>query len=309
MATEGATRLRQLLKDPSHLVVCPGVYDGLTARVALSMGFEALYMTGAGTSISRLGMADLGIATFNDMHENAAMLAGLDRSVPLIADADTGYGGPIMASRTAEAYARAGVAALHIEDQAQEKRCGHLGGKLIVPTEVYCSRIRAAVQARTRICSDMLIIARTDARQSLGFEEACKRLEAAVDAGADAVFLEGILSKEEGRKVCEIMGEKKGTEAWGEAGVPCLMNLVPGGVSPDMTVEEARELGFRIMIFPTIGIEGAIKGVKESMGLLKSDGRQKLEEGQGVREAFKLAGLDHLMKIDDEAGGVNLKSA
>lgn len=289
-------------------------------------------------------MADLGIATFNDMHENAAMLAGLDRTIPLIADADTGYvchtpsqwssipsvclvvlhpcgvilkcgphffryGGPIMASRTAEAYARAGVAALHIEDQAQEKRCGHLGGKLIVPTEVYCSRIRAAAQARTRIGSDMLIIARTDARQSLGFEEACKRLEAAVDAGADAVFLEGIFSKEEGRKVCEIMREKKWTEAWGEAGVPCLMNLVPGGVSPDMSVEEAKELGFRIMIFPTVGIEGAIKGVKESMGLLKTDGRQKLEEGQGVREAFKLAGLEQLMKIDDEAGGVNLKSA
>lgn len=155
----------------------------------------------------------------------------------------------------------------------------------------------------------MLIIARTDALQSYGFEEACKRLNAAVDAGADAAFLEGITSLEEGRKICEVMKEKKGTRAWGEKGVPCLFNVVPGGVSPLLSAEEAKDAGFRIIIFPTVGLEGAIKGVRESMGLLKSHGMQKLEEGQGVREAFKLAGLDQLMKIDEDAGGVSLHKA
>lgn len=113
----GASRLRELLKVPKKIIVCPGVFDGLTARIALSKGFDALYMTGAGTSISKLGWADLGMATLNDMRGNAEMIASLDPFVPVIADADTGYGGPIMVSRTVAQYARAGVAALHIEDQ------------------------------------------------------------------------------------------------------------------------------------------------------------------------------------------------
>lgn len=210
-----------------------------------------------------------------------------------------------MNSRTAEAYARSGVAAMHIEDQAQEKRCGHLAGKLIVPTEVWLSRIRAAVNARNRIGSDMLIIARTDARQGLGYEEAVRRLEKAVDVGADIVLLEGILTKDEGRDLCALM-KTKGNRP---GGVPCLLNMVAGGVSPQITVEEAQEMGYRIMIFSTLAFEGAIKGIKNAFADFQRTGVQTLSKGAGVREAFKLAGLDELMKIDDEAGGMSLKAA
>ena len=167
-----AARLRALLSEPTHMIVAPGVYDGLTARLALAQGFECLYMTGAGTTMSRLGQADLGIATQSDMASNAAMIASLDPSIPVIADADTGYGGPIMVARTVQTYARAGVAGLHIEDQVQEKRCGHLAGKQLVDRDVFYSRLRAAVKARDEMGSEMLIIARTDARAGAGWDEA-----------------------------------------------------------------------------------------------------------------------------------------
>ncbi|PON24367.1 hypothetical protein TGAM01_v206699 [Trichoderma gamsii] len=137
--------LRAQLADPDKIVVCPGVYDGFTARMALKAGFDCLYMTGAGTTMSRLGMPDLGIATLNDMRETASMIASLNQRVPLIADADTGYGGPVMVGRTIAQYMQAGVAALHLEDQVQSKRCGHLLNKQIVPEDEFLSRIRAAV--------------------------------------------------------------------------------------------------------------------------------------------------------------------
>lgn len=132
----GAARLRELLSDRSKIIACPGVYDGLTARIAINAGFQCLYMTGAGTTMSRFGLPDLGIATLNDMRDNAGMIASLDRQISLIADADTGYGGPVMVKRTVEQYMAGGVAALHLEDQVQTKRCGHLAGKELVDEDV-----------------------------------------------------------------------------------------------------------------------------------------------------------------------------
>jgi len=289
----GALRLRELLKDPKKIVVCPGVFDGLTARIALSKGFDALYMTGAGTSISRLGWADLGMATLNDMQSNAEMIASLNPSVPVIADADTGYGGPIMVSRTVTQYARAGVAALHIEDQVQEKRCGHLLGKEIVDREIYYSRLRAAVHARNQLQSDMMIIARTDARQSYGFDEAIERLKEAVKIGVDIVFFEAMQSKEEAEKVCKIMGD-----------TPVLLNMVPGGATPDMTVDEARELGFRIIIFPGLCLSAVLGAVRKELDYFQSNGTSSKEENVGgVKELFNLAGLQDCIEIDKRAGG------
>jgi len=289
----GAKRLRELLKDPKKIVVCPGVFDGLTARVALSKGFDALYMTGAGTSISKLGWADLGMATLNDMQSNAEMIASLNPSVPLIADADTGYGGPIMVSRTVTQYARAGVAALHIEDQVQEKRCGHLLGKEIVDRDIYYSRLRAAVHARDQLQSDMMIIARTDSRQSYGFDEAIERLKEAVKIGVDIVFFEALQSKEEAKKVCQIMGD-----------VPVLLNMVPGGATPDMTVEEAKELGFRIVIFPGICLAAIVGAVQKELDVLQTEGTtSKSQSAGGVKQLFNLAGLQDCIDIDKRAGG------
>ncbi|KAF1982691.1 Phosphoenolpyruvate/pyruvate domain-containing protein [Aulographum hederae CBS 113979] len=189
-----ATKLRKMLEDPSKTIVCPGVYDGFSARIALEVGFDALYMTGAGTTASLLGHADLGIANLTDMSTHATMIANLSPSVPLIADMDTGYGGPINVARATTAYIRAGVAAFHLEDQVQSKRCGHLANKQLVELPEFLSRIKAADAARKRAGSDVLIIARTDALQGFGYDESLRRLLAARDAGADVGFLEGVTS-------------------------------------------------------------------------------------------------------------------
>jgi methylisocitrate lyase len=242
--------------------------------------------------MSKLGWADLGMATLNDMSANAGMIAGLDRSMPVIADADTGYGGPIMVTRTVEAYAKAGVAALHLEDQVQQKRCGHLLGKEIVSRDIYQTRIRAAVNARNALGSSMLIIARTDSRQGFGFDEAVLRLQDAVKAGADIVFPEALTTKEECKKMCEIMKP-----------VPVLLNMVSMGVTPDLTIEEARELGFRIMIFPAVAFEGAMAGTKKALAHLKDQGRQPLDNSAGMKEAFSICGLQECIEIDKKAGG------
>ncbi|KAI4794635.1 Phosphoenolpyruvate/pyruvate domain-containing protein, partial [Aureobasidium sp. EXF-8845] len=226
MAMTGAKQLRELMNKQDHIIVAPGVYDGLSARIALAAGAECLYMTGAGTNMSRLGTADLGIATLNDMLSNASTIASLSPSTPVIADADTGYGGPIMVARTTRAYALAGIAALHIEDQVQEKRCGHLVGKQCVSREVYYARLRAAVKTRDEMESQMLVIARTDARADLGFEEAVERLKGAVECGVDALFLEALQSEEECEKAVKIF-----------APTPVLLNMVPGGKTPQMGVK------------------------------------------------------------------------
>ncbi|KIX06229.1 uncharacterized protein Z518_04204 [Rhinocladiella mackenziei CBS 650.93] len=289
----GAKRLRELLKDPSNVIVCPGVFDGLTARLALAAGFDALYMTGAGTSMSRLGWADLGMATLNDMQSNAEMIASLNPTVPLIADADTGYGGPIMVTRTVTQYARAGVAALHIEDQVQEKRCGHLLGKQIVDREVYYSRLRAAVMARDQLQSDIVLIARTDARQTYGFNEAIERLQEAVRIGIDVVFLEALQSKEEMERVCQIMGD-----------TPVLLNNVPGGVTPELSVDEARKLGFRVIIYPGLCIGPVINGVTKELKMLQNTGKASpVDATANVKQAFNLCGLQECIEIDRMAGG------
>ncbi|RDL41555.1 Uncharacterized protein BP5553_01534 [Venustampulla echinocandica] len=292
-----AKQLRALLADPSKIIVCPGVYDGLTARIALNAGFECLYMTGAGTTMSRLGMPDLGVATLNDMRENAGMIAGLNRKIPLIADADTGYGGALMVGRTTHQYIQAGVAAFHLEDQVVNKRCGHLRNKEIVDEEVYLSRIRAAVNARAEADADIVIIARTDALQSLGFDSAVSRLKAAIAIGADVAFLEGFTSKEEGRKVCQEL-----------APTPVLLNMVAGGVTPAFTVQEAQDVGFRIIIFPGFALGPVFKSVVLAAKQLKETG--SVEESDAKAEAesspkalFMAVGLKEAMEFDVAAGG------
>lgn len=247
--------------------------------------------TGAGTNMSRLGMADLGIATFNDMATNASMIANIDPSVPLIADADTGYGGPIMVARTVQAYARAGVAGLHIEDQVQEKRCGHLAGKQLVDREVFYSRLRAAAKARDEMGSEMLIIARTDARAGAGFDEAVERLKGAVQAGADALFLEAMQSDEEVRKAVKIF-----------EGTPMLLNMVGGGKTPQMTVKEAKGAGFRIMIWPTLLLETVVPAVEGTLKQLMEKGEVE-GEPMGPMKLFETCGLRELMAFDESVGG------
>ncbi|KAF7189016.1 Carboxyvinyl-carboxyphosphonate phosphorylmutase [Pseudocercospora fuligena] len=292
-------RLRQMLSDPSKTVIAPGVYDGITARLALSAGFECLYMTGAGTSMSRLGMADLGLATFTDMHQNASMIASIDPSVPVIADADTGYGGPINIRKTVQSYARSGVAGLHIEDQVQEKRCGHLSGKLLVSREVYYNRLRAACKARDDGRNDIVIIARTDARAGAdtegkgGFEEAIERLTQAAEIGVDVLFFEAIQDLEEAKQVIARLPKN----------VPVLLNMVQGGRTPQVSNDEAGKMGFRIVIWPCLGMEAVVPAYTKSLEALKKTGQPPLDQKMGPAALFETCGLKELMAFDESVGG------
>lgn len=253
--------------------------------------------------MSVLGLPDLGLATVDDMVRNAGMIASLDRSVPVIADADTGYGGPVSVARTVERYIQAGVAGLHIEDQALTKRCGHLLGKELVDQPTYLARIRAAAAARSRSGAgddDIVLIARTDALQSLGFAEAVARLRAAVEAGADVVFLEGMTSLEQMRESVKAL-----------APTPCLLNMVQGGVTPLVSREEARAMGYRVVIWPCFAMTAAVNAwraaareLKGAEGMLGEvmDAETGLVKG-GVRECFEVCGLSKYAAFDKEMGG------
>ncbi|KAJ5498761.1 hypothetical protein LT330_004049 [Penicillium expansum] len=287
-----ASKLRRMLKDTKDLIVCPGVYDGLSARIAMQVGFKGLYMTGAGTTASRLGMADLGLAQLHDMKTNAEMIANLDPfGPPLIADMDTGYGGPLMVSKSVQQYIQAGVAGFHIEDQIQNKRCGHLNGKKVVGLEEYLMRIRAAKLTKDRLHSDIVLIARTDALQQHGYEECIRRLKAARDIGADVGLLEGFTSKEQARQAVQDLAP------W-----PLLLNMVENGASPLITTKEAEEMGFRIMIFSFATITPAYMGIKATLERLKADGVVGVPDGLGPRTIFEVCGLMDSMKVDTESG-------
>ncbi|KAH6669224.1 isocitrate lyase family protein-like protein [Halenospora varia] len=288
-----ASKLRAMLANEDEIVVCPGVYDGFTARLALNAEFKILYMTGAGTTMSRLGMADLGVATMNDMRDNAAMIASLDPTVPVIADADTGYGGPLMVGRTTAAYINAGIAAFHLEDQVTTKRCGHLSNKLLVSHEEFTSRIRAAAQMRAQLSRDILVIARTDALASLGYDEALSRLRLAIDAGADIAFLEGVRSIPEAQSFCQEMKT---------LGIPALYNCVPGGVSPVLSVKEAKEVGYKILITPTLALGEVYESVGRAYRNLMEGGDTK-GNGVPVRRLFESCGLEESVEFDRAAGG------
>ena len=226
------------------------------------------------------------------MRENAEMIANLDPGVPLIADADTGYGGPNMVARTVSQYHRSGVAGLHIEDQIQTKRCGHLGGKAVVDTEVFAQRIRAAYQARRKLGSDIVVIARTDALQTHGFEEAVARLKAAVAAGADVAFLEGVTSEVEAREVCKQL-----------APTPVLLNMVEHGATPSWTPAQAKDMGFKIIIFPFAAIAPAYKAIKDGLVGLKETGKTGLEKDFTPKKLFTVVGLEEAAATDEAVGG------
>lgn len=233
--------LKDLLKQDG-MVVAPGGYDGLTAKLIEQAGFGAAYMGGANTS-ARFGFPDFGLLTMSDMVDNAAIMAR-SVNIPVIADADTGYGNELNVVRTIQAFERAGVAAVHIEDQGFPKRCGHLDDKEIIALDEYLPKIRAAVWARSS--SDFLIIARTDARAALGLNEAIARANAAIEAGADMAFVEAPQSLEE---MAAVVKQVKG---------PCLLNVVRGGKSPDVDLAWAETIGYKLAIVPSLLMRNVI---------------------------------------------------
>ena len=243
-----SANLRSLLKD-SRMIVAPGAYDAITARLIEGAGFEAVYMTGAGTSAA-FGYPDFGLITMTEMTQTASTIA---RSVeiPVVADSDTGYGNELNVFRTVRQFEETGVAAIHLEDQEFPKRCGHLDGKRIIPAEDFYSRIRAACAARR---SDrFMIIARTDARAVAGFDEAISRANGALAAGADMAFVEAPQSVDE---IAQIPQRVKG---------PCLVNLVAGGKTPIMDFGSLEKMGFKLAILPIVLLSNVIAVCEQTL--------------------------------------------
>ena len=247
-------RLRALVDRRAGLVV-PGAYDGVSARLVERAGFEAVYLTGYGTSAARLGLPDLGFAGLAEMADAVRHLAAAV-DIPLIADADTGYGGPLAVQRTVRAYQAAGAAALHLEDQVWPKRCGHLAGKEVVPAEEMVAKIAAAVAARTD--PDLLLIARTDAIGVSGFDDALARARAYAAAGADVLFVEAPTTLE------QVEAIPKSLDA------PCLFNYVPrGGRSPLPPLGRLAELGYAVVILPVQTLFAATHAMEGYLAALR----------------------------------------
>ena len=281
--------LRQLLSSPG-IIMAPGAYDCLTARIIEGAGFPAVYMTGAGTSVARLGYPDLGLATMTEMVANAANIVSVV-NVPVIADADTGYGGVLNVQRTVRQYEQAGVAAIHIEDQESPKRCGHLDDKRVIPTAEMVQKIRAAVDARRD--DDFVIIVRTDALAVTDWDDTMRRCEAYVAAGAEVLFVEAIRSADEARRVTSNFG------------VPLLYNFVETGKSPLIPAGELEALGFKLVIFPGSAFMLVCKAVEELMGRLKQQGTTADFMGRMVslNESFEMVGLSDMLAQDAKYAG------
>ena len=252
-----AAKLRNLLKKDG-MVVAPGAYDALTAKIVQSQGFPAVYMTGYGTSVSTLGLPDLGFLTMTEMTRHAGQMADAV-DIPLIADADTGYGNPMNVFRTVREYEKAGVAAIHIEDQVWPKRCGHMAGKNVIEAGEMAAKIRAAVDARRD--GGLVIIARTDALAVKGMDDAIKRAELYWEAGADVLFVEAPRTREE---MAEIPRRLEGR--------PVLINMAP--LTPNLPTAELEEMGYKLAIFPGVCLAAAIYAVNQETRKLKTQGQQ-----------------------------------
>src|SRR6202047_4136026 len=238
---------RELLAE-AEPVIAPGAYDALTARLIEQAGFPAVYMTGFGTSASLLGRPDVGLLTMSQMVDNARRIAqAVD--VPVIADADTGYGNPLNVIRTVQEYELAGVSAIHIEDQVMPKKCGHMENKQVIAAAEMTEKIRAAVEARSS--SDFLIIARTDARAVEGLDSALRRARAYREAGADILFVEAPQNEDEVAQVARAFPN-----------MPLLFNWAGGGKPPPLPLERLNDLGYRIVIFPISALLTAAKAVR-----------------------------------------------
>ena len=284
VASTATNRFRKMLLEPG-IIVAPGAYDCLTASIIQQAGFSAVYMTGAGTSVARLGYPDLALATMTEMVANAAdIVSTVD--LPVIADADTGYGGTLNVQRAVRHYERAGVAAIHIEDQEFPKRCGHLDNKRVIPAMEMVQKIRAAVDARTD--PDFTIIVRTDALAVTGWEDSMRRCEAYIEAGADLLFIEALRTPEEAERAVRSFD------------VPMLYNFVETGKSPLIPVGELEQLGFKVVIFPVSALLAVSRVVSDVMRQLKQHGTTShlLDRMVSIQECFNIVGLDEMLSQD-----------
>ncbi len=270
-------RLRQLLAR-EEFIVAPGAFDCLSARCVENAGFKALYMTGMGTSATKLGLPDYGLATMSEMVANASsMTAAID--IPIIADADTGYGNELNMARTVHEYERHGVSGIHIEDQCFPKKCGHLDKKQVVSRKEFISKISAAVGAR---CSaDFIIIARTDSNAVLGFQEAIARANAALEAGADLALVEAPESMQQLEQVPALVNG------------PCVLNVLIGGKSPLLSLESVKALGYRMVLLSDVLLCAAVAAYDTALFQVRnSRSALHLENTLSPREIFHRLGAE-----------------
>lgn len=277
MTNPRSAKFRALLRD--HTVVMPGAFNALTARAIERAGFEAIYLSGATLANATLGVPDVGLTTLSEAVHHATRCATVT-TVPLISDADTGFGGSENAARTVQDFERAGLSGLHLEDQEFPKRCGHLSGKSLVPQSEFEEKVAAAAGARSD--PNFLIIARTDARGVTSYDDAVARAHAYLNAGADAIFPEALQNREEFARFAK--------------DVPTLLlaNMTEFGKTPYLTVDEFAEMGYRMVIFPVTLMRLSMKAVELGLRELKAHGTQKnmLEKMQTRQELYDLLGYE-----------------
>lgn len=283
-----AERLRAAIQ-PGKLLQAPGAPDALTARLVEMAGFPAVYMTGFGATASRLGLPDIGLLSQTEMTTHGRdMVRAVD--IPVIADADTGYGGPANLRRTVEEYIQSGVAAIHLEDQQLPKRCGQRSGVRVISAEENVRRLRCAIEARAG--HSLMIIARTDAIQSEGVDEAIRRAKLYQDAGADLVFVDGI------KKIAEVEAVSKGIAG------PKVVSIVDGNETTALTAQDLEHLGFNVAFYALSALFSAVKAVRDTLTVLKQEGTPKSRAGHMVSyaEFSAVTGLADYDALDDRFG-------
>jgi 2-methylisocitrate lyase-like PEP mutase family enzyme len=289
---------RQLLKQlfkRDRLLVAPGCFDGLSARLVEEAGFEAAYLSGGAVARS-MGIPDIGLVTMSEVIDRAAQVVAAVK-IPIIADADTGYGNAVNLVRSVREFERTGVAAIHIEDQITPKRCGHLDGKEVIPLAEMEKKLQAALASRSD--PDFSIIARTDARGVHGFDDAIRRGRAFAELGVDAVFVEAPQSEAELEEIPRALPN-----------VPLLVNVFKGGKTPMLPVERLQQMGYRIAIYPSETQRAAIHAMRQALGLLKREGTtEKMDDALTTfKERDKVVGLDEWQQLEKQYLALNERS-
>jgi 2-methylisocitrate lyase-like PEP mutase family enzyme len=251
---------QKLLREPGSFIL-PGAYDAMSAKLIEETGFKAIYATGAGISNAQLGWADVGLTSLKEVVDIVARMADVT-NIPIVVDGDTGFGNAINVIRTVKEFERAGVAAIQMEDQVSPKKCGHFSGKEVISKEEMVGKIKAALDARKD--ENLAIMARTDAIAVNGVEDAIDRAFAYYEAGADIIFVEAPNTIEQIRQITSSLKE-----------IPQVINLVEGGKTPLISLKEAEEIGFKIMLCANTALRSAIKGITESLRILKEEGSQE----------------------------------
>jgi 2,3-dimethylmalate lyase len=284
-------RLRELLSAGPPLMA-PGAYDALSARLIEQAGFDVVYMTGFGTTASLIGRPDVGLLSATEMVDNARrIVSAVD--VPVIADADTGYGNAINVVRTVQLYEQAGVAGIQLEDQVMPKKCGHMSGKALIGTDEMVGKLAAAAAARTD--PDLVLIARTDAVAVQGLDAAIERARAFADAGADVLFVEAPTSEED---IARVAGELSGV-------APLVFNWAEGGRTPPLPLERIAELGFSLVLYPIGTLLAATAGIRSLLGTLKAEGTpvSALDAVPTFEQFTDLIGLPEIQTLEQRFTG------